>query len=369
MANFLCININWFGTGLTNQMFFIAAAIIRAYTEKIPILIFEKFRLQPCTNMMCPIKDIIDLNYLNKLTSEYNIKVFDFIDTNLTLISVKYGTDDLKINITDEIIANYFTKNKLFIPKSVYLNNIKGDPVSGQCKKLYIKYKINEYLFTQIFDEHNRQDISIDLTYFQEFIGFDSLKVNRYDPKIFNSILKSIRFTNLFNNMSEHCLLVDKNNEYVLNDFKNSLNKLNVIHIRLENDMTYNMSVHNKMVEKDYITALEDKYINLIKTHFSPEDNVLVLSYDSNNRVIKFMKENNYNIFMTKKNVFEGREPHAIIDLLVGEKCTGTLIGNWNHKNSTGSTFSYVLDQRIEPKLKRVFIDIYNISSSEVICN
>ena len=163
-----------------------------------------------------------------------------------------------------------------------------------------------------------------------------------------------------------------KNNKYVLSDFRDFNKaqvkvKINVIHLRLESDMTYNMSVHNKVDEKDYIKILEDKYIEAISKYFSKEDDVLVLSYDTNNRVVKYLHDNDYNFYTTKKNMFCGREPHAIIDLLVGQICSGTFIGNWNHEKNIGSTFSYVLDRRIEPNIKRVFLDIYDIHSEPVL--
>lgn len=367
MPNFLCISPNWFGTGLSNQLFFIISAIIKAHKSKTPLVIFDRFRLQPCSDQVCPIKDIIDLNHLNEVIAPYNVSVLDSYDLKLELISVKYGTMETKINITEDITNKYLTANKLHIPKDLYLNNVKGDPVFGQQKKLFITYKINEFVFTESYDEHNRPDISVDLTHFNQFPNWRDADINTHDPEMFKALLKIIKFTNLYNNMSEHCMLIDKNDNYVLNDLHKSKKELNVIHLRLESDMTYNMSVHNKMDEKDYIAALEDKYIDLIKKHFSPSSLVLVLSYDGNNRVVKYLKENYYDVYMTKKNIFHGREPHAIIDLLVGEKCSGCFIGNWKHETNTGSTFSYVLDQRMKPSVKRVFLDIYDIKAPEVI--
>jgi len=205
------------------------------------------------------------------------------------------------------------------------------------------------------------------LTHFYTFSNWNEVDINTHEPYMFGKLLKSIKFTNKFNNMSDNCILVDRNNKYVLSDFNKIQSKINVIHLRLENDMTYNMSVHNKLDEKDYIKMLEDKYIDVISKYFSKEEKVLVLSYDTNNRVVKYLYDNDYDYYTTKKNMFCGREPHAIIDLLVGEKCTGTFIGNWNHEKNIGSTFSYVLDTRIDSNVKRVFLDIYNIYSEPVL--
>jgi len=367
MPNFWCVLPNWYGTGLSNQLFFVISSIIIANKKKIPLVIFNNFRLQPCSDKTCPIKDIIDLNHLNKLANQYNVSVLDHYNTNLEILSVKYGNNNFKINITEDVKQKFLTHNKLFIPKNIVLNDIKCDPIFNEVKKLFITYRINEFEFTEIFDENRNHDISIDLTNFHSFSNWNDVDINTHDPSMFNKLLESIKFTNKFNNMSDNCILVDRNNKYVLSDFDKANKKMNVIHLRLENDMTYNMSVHNKLDEKEYIKMLEDKYIQMIKTYFSKDDYVLVLSYDTNNRVVQYLRDNDYKFYTTKKNMFGGREPHAIIDLLVGEKCSGVFIGNWNHTKNIGSTFSYVLDRRINSNIKRVFLDIYDIYSEPMI--
>lgn len=368
MSNYWCVQPNWYGTGLSNQLFFIISSIIIANRKKIPLVIFSDFRLQPCSDNTCPIKDIIDLNDLNRQIREYNVFVLDKFNTNLSILSIKYGSNTYKINITEDVKIKYMSSvNKLLIPNSVVLNDIKGDPIPGYEKKLFITYKINEFVFTETFNEHRNCDICIDLEKFYCFSNWNDVDINTHNPLIFNKLLKNIKFTNIFNNISKNCILMNKHNEYEVNNFDEDYKKLNVIHLRLENDMTYNMSVENKMNEATYIKMLEDRYIESIAKYLSKEDKLLVLSYDSNNRVIEYLKNNSYDYYITKKNIFNGREPHAIIDLLIGEKCNNVFIGNWNHKKNIGSTFSYVLDQRIESSVKRIFIDIYNISDNPIV--
>jgi hypothetical protein len=367
MSSFFCIWPNWFGTGFTNQVFFIISAILKAHKSKIPLVIFERFRVQPLTENFVPLKDVVDLNHLNEIIAPYNVCVLDKYGTNLSLVAAKYGTTDIKINITEEIRDAYLENNRLFIPKDVYLNDIKGDPVFGQPKKLFLTYKINEFVFTEIYDEHNRSDISIDITFFHQFHGWGQVDIPTYDEDLFKKLIKAIKFTNIFNNISDHCLLIDKNDKYVLNNLHNNEKMLNVIHLRLENDWIPNLSQINNMTEKDYLAFLEDKYIDVINKHFSKNSNILVLTYDRNNRVVKYLQDNNYDFYTTKKNIFDGREPHAVIDLLVGEKCNGCFIGNWNRDNNLGSTFSYMLDQRIDPSVKRVLIDAHKIKTDELV--
>jgi hypothetical protein len=359
MSNFWCVQPNWYGTGLSTQLFFIISAIMIANKNKSSLIILNNFILQPCSDKTCPIKDIIDLNELNKQTREYNVFVLDKINASLNILSVKYGSNTIKINITDDVKREYMPSiNKLLIPNNVVLNNIKGDPIFGHEKKLFITYKINEFIFTETFDEHRNNDICIDLESFCSFPNCD-VDINYQ----FNKLLKKIKFTNIFNNMSENCILINKNNKYELNNFNGNSKKLNVIHLQLEND--------NKMDELNYIKILEDKYIQAINIYFNKEDNIFVLSYDSNNRVVEYLKNNDYNFYITKKNNFTGREPHAIIDLLVGEKCNNVFIGNWNHEKNISSTFSstfsYVLDQRLDSSVKKIYIDIYNISNNLIV--
>jgi hypothetical protein len=66
--------------------------------------------------------------------------------------------------------------------------------------------------------------------------------------------------------------------------------------------------------------------------------------------------------------MFEWREPHAILDLLLSEKCNSAFIGNWQHykTENMGSTFSYVIDVRLKQNVKKIFIDLYDISKDEI---
>jgi hypothetical protein len=75
---------------------------------------------------------------------------------------------------------------------------------------------------------------------------------------------------------------------------------------------------------------------------------------------MKFLKENEYEFYYTKKNVFDGRYKHDIIDLLVGQKCNNCFIGNWNFDIMNGSTYSYLLYLRNNAD-KNIFIDMYDI--------
>lgn len=367
---------NWLGTGLVNQLFFIILGIINALKNNNTLLIIDKFRLEPLKDAMCPISEIIDMDHLNKLVNILNIQILDRKDIIVFFIDkILYGAENNYFDITDYILTNFYSNDTLTIPKRFALNDIKGDPIVGIRKKLKIHYQINDKKYVDEYDEYLLNGITMNLNNPYIVQSWDEIdKLLKFDRPLFSHLLKNIRFTKKYYNLSENLILVNKNNDYVhisdvnIDCLKNK-KKINVIHLRLEKDMTYNMAGHNNMEEKAFIALLEQKYIDLIKKYLNKNDIIYVLAYELDNNVIKYLKENGYEYYYTKKNMFEWREPHAILDLLLSEKCSGTFIGNWQHNKSDnmGSTFSYAIDTRIKEQVNRIFIDLYDINKSELI--
>jgi len=367
MSNFFFLEPSWIGTGLTNEIYFIIYGIIYCINNN-KNLIINNFRLEPMSQKFCEISDILDIHHLNVLMKKFDITIFDKNKLSFNIDNISYGLNNKIIDITDEMLKSYFTNNRLFIPIGTILNNIKGDPSPGEQKKLIINYRINELLISEEYSEYINQDIVIDLqnpTNILSWTQIDDCYTN--NKELFDYLLKNIKFNNRFIKYSENALLIDSNNEYnhlpIIN-FENK--KINVLHLRVEKDMTGHMLTHNKMTQEEYDMELQNKYIELIKKYFSKNDIIFVLSYDLNNNVIKFLKNNNYEFYVTKKNIFDGRERHAIVDLLIGEKCNNYFIGNWNFDIRQGSTFSYFLYIR-NNVIKNIFIDMYNIKSDEKI--
>lgn len=370
MSKTLFLEPSWYGTGLTNEIFFIVYGIIDCINNKRKNLVINNFRVEPMTNKFCGINEILDIHYLNILLKKYDIAVFDRNNLSFNIDTIIYGLNDITIDITKESKELFYTSNKLRIPAGTILNNIKGDPLSGQAKKLYITYTINSNTVVEEYSEYIHKDIILDLQNPTNILNWEQID-NCYikDRELFDYLLKNIKFNNRFVKYSEIALLIDKNNEYtnISNiDFQNK--KTNVIHLRVEKDMTGHMLSHNKMTQEEYDIELQNKYIELIKQYFSKNDIIFLLSYDINNNVVKFLKENDYEFYITKKQIFEGREQHAILDLLIGEKCNNCFIGNWNFDIRQGSTFSYFLYVR-NNSLENIFIDMYNIKHPEILKN
>ena len=367
MSKTLFLEPSWFGTGFTNEIFFIVYGIIDCINNKRKILVINNFRLEPMTQKFCEISKIIDIHYLNILLKKYDITIFDSKNLSFNIDSIIYGLNEKTIDITKESLDFFFKNNKFCIPVGTILNNIKEDPYPGEAKKLLITYSINSNKVTETYSEYVEKDIIIDLqnpSNISHWDQIDDCLIN--NKELFDYLLKNIRFNNRFVKYSEIALLIDKNNEYtnISNiDFQNK--KTNVIHLRVEKDMTGHMLSHNKMTQEEYDIELQNKYIELIKQYFSKNDIIFVLSYDLNNNVVKFLKENDYEFYFTKKQIFEGREQHAIVDLLIGEKCNNYFIGNWNFAIRQGSTFSYFLYIRNNAD-KNIFIDMYDINNTEI---
>lgn len=345
--NVLSIKPHWPGTGLCNQLFFIVSSIIIAYKKNIPIVLFDDFLLEPLTNKKCPLCKIIDLQKLNEYCqSKYSIQILDRQETKFELLSVKYGTKKQNLDLTAEIKTQFVKNNGLNISKDIIFNDIQGDPASQIVKKLWIHYKINNQEFVEEYPENLLEPIRI--FDFDSFQSWEDADIHSHNPEMFTDLLTNLSF------VSKYPIFVDE-------ILQKRDDKFNVIHIRLEEDMNGHLAKHNNMELERYIATLEDIYIQCIKKYFNIEDIIFVASYNFNNRVIDFLETNGYQYFSTPKNFFDGREHHAIIDLLICEKCTGTFIGNWNFNTHKGSTFSFVASQRMSPKCKQIFVDMYKL--------
>ena len=140
--------------------------------------------------------------------------------------------------------------------------------------------------------------------------------------------------------------------------------KFHVIHIRNEDDAISHWSKQNAMDTSTFKKVLELKYTTLIEKHIPKDETLLVLTYDLESPVIKYLNMNNYKFYMTKKNL--GREQNAILDLLIGSKATGVFIGNFNPIQLRGSSFSYTILQLLDSKTKKVLIDLDAIHNDSV---
>lgn len=243
-------------------------------------------------------------------------------------------------------------KNKLFIPGNICLNTLNGDPCPQIVKKLFIKYTINGYEVEEEYNENLKNNI----------------EMNTDGPYLFtfgwiNSLNKDL-FEQILQNVTYHSDFIVKSNL-----IKNKINpnkKINVIHIRLEDDAIIHWSKQNNMSCDKYRHYLENKYIDLIKKYISDTDENIILTSSLSNGVIQFLDHHHYNYTFVNK-YFMDREKNAIIDLLVSECCNNVFIGNYNIKNSNGSSFSYYIWKHMNENVVNIYIDLDKIQDKEVI--
>ena len=93
-------------------------------------------------------------------------------------------------------------------------------PCPNVLKKLFINYKINNYIIEEIYNENLDKPIIIDFEskYCFDFKGFDT-----YNNNMFENILINITYNDEFIQNSKSFLL-------------NKNEKINVLHLRLEED-------------------------------------------------------------------------------------------------------------------------------------
>lgn len=344
------------GSGFTNQMFTFITSIILSKNTKKSVIICDNFYNDYLNHTSTPISEILDMEGLNVFLKKYKITVFDKNNIDFKIQRVEYGKNDKKIDITNNIVEYFFDPDMcvLHIPKMFDLNKIKGDPNPGVKKDLIIQYTINNIEFNEINSEGFVSDINFDLKNVKYSYLFRW--INAFDRKMFEDILKNIVFHKKFIDFAE-----DNKNISSVNG------KINIFHLRLEDDAVNHWSKQNKMEESIFKTMIENKYISVIQNHVDKSDINIILSASENNGVIDFLKKNGYRTISPHKYFTNGRELNAIVDLLISKKCENVFIGAFNMEQLNGSTFSYFISKQLDSSVKQVLIDLDRINDPEII--
>ena len=235
--------------GFVNQLFVLVTTIMKTKYLNKKILMIENFQSDILDIKFVAAETIFDLEKMNNfLKYKYGVTVFSKHDVNIEFISINYGIEDKYIDVKKDILEKCYKNNILYISKSLNLNEIKGDPFFGRVKELKIKYKINEYEFENRYSEKNAYlENEIAFNFINETIFiFDTVKwwFNSFDKNVFNDILRNIHFTKTYTNIAEMFKL--ENQKFLINK------KVNVFHLRIEDDAIKHWSVFNKMTEEEY---------------------------------------------------------------------------------------------------------------------
>lgn len=360
--------VGWHGLGLCNQLSSLITCIFKCM--QIPgrkIIVVHKFLKHYDSVNYCPSGDIFDMEYMNNsYLKPHNIHLIDVNQLSLNIKSVLYGKKGRNVfEVKDKIAELFVNNNILDIPKFYNLNDLMGDPIPGVVKDVYIEYtlgNLEDFVFSKKFIENQPiqiNHVSHKNSYHSKNTVFDEISINR---DLIDDIIINLRF---------HPKLMQYTSDLIntLNLQANSV--INVIHLRVEEDAIPFWGGINKI--NNYNEVLQDKYISLIRKYIQPTSDTIniILSMNTDNRVIDFMKENNYAYIFTDKNSLDGREVNAIIDMLLALNCNGTFIGNVNPENYHGSSFSAMLYSHFKKNykhVKNVLIDIDHIFNDELVC-
>jgi hypothetical protein len=324
-------------SGFTNQIFALVNAILNAKSRGNTTIILDSFQrdFMDSTNKI-PCSQVFDLKETNKYLKKYDITLICSSQFNYKLNAIFYGTGQHIIDITD--------KASDIIRPGTY-NFMGGDPFPGVSKELFVNYTINGNEYSDIYEEGYLYNIWTKGTANYEYI-FRWIN----NQPLFEDIMKNLKYKTIIDN---HSLLP-------LSSRYNS--KINVVHLRLEDDAINHWSKQNHMTTKVFKHKLEEKYIQLIRENIDPKQVTIVVG-SKENKVIDFMIENEYNCRVFSVLELNGREVHAIFDLLQAAECNETFISNFNYQKLNGSSFSYYISLLSKPK-KIVGLDIDHINSS-----
>jgi hypothetical protein len=363
MQNIKCVKLSSYPIySLCNQLYFIAHALTNAISLHKEIFIVNSFYTDIDTHDNCPISFILDLYKTNLFLDKYNIKIIDTYNLTFKIVSIKIGEHKNTVDITSKIMNlqnKDLLKNKLFyISKDINLIELTGEPLSNVNieKKVYIEYEICGYIFQNEYAVKNgflTNDIHMNMN--SKFLKYDNYEYfNTVDKNndIFNDILQNIQFHSKYIYRSQN----------IIKNINNCSDKINVIHLRIEHDAIEHWSKMNDISVVSFKRKLEDKYIYFIQKYIQPSDLLFILSYETDNNIIQFLKQNKYNIYINKKYNDQGREINALQDMCIGEYCNNVFIGP-----TLSSMFSNILHLRLKLKdnIKMITFNMEKINDEE----
>lgn len=335
-------------SGLTNQLFYLTGSIIVAITKGEKVIVVDKFLTDYSKKNYLPISQIFDMKKFNEfLHGKYGVVVVDKYNVDFKINYIKYGTDAIYHDFT-----SYYTY-PIRIKKKTIFNSIYGDPCPNVHKQLIINYTINGYNVQEIHPENLKKNIVIHFEGAKYVSTFSW--INSYDETMFENILSNIPYDENF--------MIEKHKFFQRANL-NKDDKINVIHLRLEDDALKHWSTINHLSKMQFKRLMKKKYIDLIKKYIDKTDYNIILSWSKKNPVYDFLQREGYQILKIDK-LYDRRELNAIFELLVSSLCNNKVIGNFNFKNINGSSFSYYMCKLMNSNVEKIMIDLDHIHNSE----
>ena len=357
------------GIGLCNQLYsLVNTMVIGSVLKGTTLIVVDKFMVDLDTNVYANASSILDLSQMNVLLKDYGIHLAEKEEIQLTSLKVEYGqTHHCTVDITNLMMERFYTKNHLRIPKGTSLNELLGyDPCLGIRKQIYFTFTLNNrFTFHETRDEVRlflHEDMEIDFVNWQKkpWMSRTSILDCKDHLGKFNYFLQNIEFQQLYKTYAN--LFVESCIRKRVFPKVSCTNNINIIHLRLEEDAIPFWSSINGVSCEAYQQQLENQYITNIEKHINRDTSIsVILSMNTNNRVLEWMKENGYHFTFMDKTLVKGRETNAVIDLLISRYCTGVFIGNINPYNYHGSTFSYAIMNQLNDTVQKICIDTDDI--------
>lgn len=235
-------------------------------------------------------------------------------------------------------------KNRLFVGNfrlEAYMKNKCKASIVFDFEKMntYFKNKYNLYL-----EDQNS------IKFFKGRIFPIKETIGNHIPNVVSplgiDIIQNIYFRNEIIWPANRCL-----NAIIKDDDKA---KINLIHMRTEEDAIKHWSQMNGMSNREFEKVLSNSYINLIKKHINKDTPTIIVSGTKNNSVLNFLQLNGYRYFLCKKTS-PYREVNAIFDLHLAKSCNNIFIG------AGGSTFTQTIILHFNNELNSKIINLNDI--------
>ncbi len=340
------------GAGLCNILFNIINGIIQ-HSDK--IIVLDEINSDYSKHNRIAVSDILDLEkttfYLKELFPQ--VSLLDRTECHLKVISCKYGIQGGK---GGKDVTHLFKNENILLLKSWNLNSIFGDPYPGKKKNLKLRYQIDANKYTDFYEEDLKNDIIWNRQMIRENIWlpekYNFSWYNAHNEDLFKKIVLKLRFNKKFYDIANT----------IYEEIK--VDKMHVIHLRIEDDAITHWSKQNRLSETEFKTVLEGKYEKIIKENILTGESILVLSHIKSAHLFIKKLKNDYNIILIDKEKYintADRELNAVVDLILSTYCSGIFIGNHNFRNKRGSSFSYIINCLIS--CPKIFIDLDNIKA------
>lgn len=307
---------------VASQIGALVNGVVTAYHDGMKGVLVGPWNMQYGTSRVGKITDLINLEAWNEyLLKRVGLRVFDRCDIEIQVDKIRFGTEDKVVDLTENIKGKYGMGNSLFVPKNTVFNDIKGDPAPNQYKKVLCKFKINGEAYDLMYNEHLENNIVWGQVPHRVLECSD--RVNKYNPELFADLMKNLPFV--------------KDKFHHVDEPKTAT--VNLLHLRADNDVCYYWGVVNTMLNSEFKEQLECKYIEYIEQYFDKSDEIVVVSYEKDSKVLQWLKQEGYTYIL---DTTSDSEIAAIRQLLMGlQYCNGSFIG------ANGSMMTYILSLKL----------------------